>query len=201
MPTAMQQQQDRREYDRFTVDPMYSAVAVTPVASTRTRRKGASASASPSAPAATPAEGHVYEVSLGGMRFELDEPFENGSRVSVEVSLPGCLTPIRAEGPIVRVFDAEDDPGPRRMVVEFETFAIGARETLERYLGQKWLRRAPAPRVLETEQSTSLSNAQGANASGPAPAESASEPTCEVMIETNASVGKGSKKRKSASAA
>jgi hypothetical protein len=124
-------------------------------------------------------DGHVYEVSLGGIRFELDQPLPVGTRVSVEVTLPGCTKPICAEGRIVRVFDEIDDPGPRRMVVEFETFAAGARESLDRYLSQKWLRRAPTQQFVEAE----------------------SEPTCEVMIETNAVAGKGSKKRSSASAA
>ena len=164
-PTSSHVATDRRQHARFVVDPMYSAVSVAPAPS---KRKA-------SAPSV---EGHVYDVSMGGMRFELDEPMRKGSRVVVEISLPGCVTPIQAEGRIVRVFDQLDDPGPRRMAVEFETFAAGARDILERYLGQKWLRPAPGqPFVEESEQ------------------------TCEAMIETSSSCRRGSKSRTSVSAA
>ncbi len=186
----MTQTNDRRRHERFTVDPMYSAVAVSPLpTSNRTSdacegehvegHVDGQVDSQVDSQVDGHVDGHVYEVSLGGIRLELDEPLPVGTRVSVEVTLPGCTKPICAEGRIVRVFDEIDDPGPRRMVVEFETFAAGARESLERYLSQKWLRRAPTQPRVEEE----------------------SEATCEVMIETNAVAGKGSKKRSSASAA
>ena len=178
----MTQTNDRRRHERFTVDPMYSAVAVSPLATsnrTSNGREGEHVDGHVEGHVDSQVDGHVYEISLGGIRLELDEPLPVGTRVSVEVTLPGCTKPICAEGRIVRVFDEVDDPGPRRMVVEFETFAAGARESLERYLSQKWLRRAPTQPRVEEE----------------------SEPTCEVMIETNAVARKGSKKRSSASAA
>lgn len=121
---SMSESIDRRRHPRFTVDPMYSAVSVV--------RRGQRE------------EGHVYDVSLSGMRFELDRPARRGSTLDVEVSLPGCEDAIRAKARVVRVFDEVDDPGPRRMAVEFETFSAGSRAILERYLGQKWLRPAPA---------------------------------------------------------
>jgi len=156
---------DRRRHARFTVDPMFSSVAVLP------------------AGAAVPCgelgcDGHLYEVSLGGMRFELDEPLPRDSVVTAELTLPGCDAPITVDGRVLRVFDVVDDPGPRRMVLEFETFAAGARELLTRYLDQKWLRKAPT-QSLELEP----------------------EPTCEVMIETNEAASKASGTRKSVSAA
>ena len=156
---------DRRHHPRFTVDPMYSAITVRPVSEQRSK-------------GADPSEGHVYEVSLGGMRFELDEPLPVGAKIEVDVVLPGIEKPIHAQARVARVFDAVDDPGPRRMVAEFETFAAGARAALERYLGQNWLR--PAPVQAQDDEA---------------------EATCEVMIETSASGAKGSRKRKSASAA
>lgn len=174
----MTQTNDRRRHERFTVDPMYSAVAVSPLA-TSNRTSDGCGGEHVDGHVEGHVDGHVYEVSLGGIRFELDQPLPVGTRVSVEVTLPGCTKPICAEGRIVRVFNEIDDPGPRRMVVEFETFVVGAREYLDRYLSQKWLRRAPTQPRVEEE----------------------SEPTCEVMIETNAVAGKGSKKRSSASAA
>lgn len=162
MDVKAQSLTDRRSHDRFVVEPMYSGVRATP--------RGRSSEEA--------LDGHVYEISLGGMRFELDEPLPRESFVAVEISLPGCTTPICVEGRVLRVFDVVDDPGPRRMVLEFETFAAGARESLSRYLDQKWLRKAPAQPVEDEE-----------------------EPTCEVMIETNEAAASGSGRRKSVNAA
>jgi len=153
---------DRRAHDRFVVEPMYSAVRIMP-------RSGKSGD---------PLDGHIYEISLGGMRFELDEPLPRDSVVTAELTLPGCEAPIMVDGRVLRVFDVMDDPGPRRMVLEFESFPAGAQELLSRYLGQKWLRKAPT-------QSLDLEP----------------EPTCEVMIETNEATSKASGTRKSVSAA
>jgi hypothetical protein len=148
---------------RYTVDPMYSAVAVLLV--------GGDAGAEP-------LDGHIYEISLDGMRFELDEPLAGGTRISVAMMLPGCTSAFSAEGCVTRVFDAIDDPGPRRMEMTFDAFVSGEAERLAAYLDQRWLR--PAAIQVDEEES---------------------EPTCEVMIETTESTAKGSRKRKSASAA
>ena len=118
----MAQQDERRRHARFTVDPMYSSVVVT----RGTRRE----------------DGHVYDVSLGGMRLEVDRPMPTGAEVDVEVHLPGCVEAIEARARVVRVYSAVDDPGPRRIAVEFESFKEGARAMLERYLDQRWLRPA-----------------------------------------------------------
>ncbi len=148
----MANQSERRRHERFTVDPMYSSVAV----SRGTRRT----------------DGHVYDVSLGGMRFELDRAVPKGAEIDVEIQLPGCTDAICAKARVVRVFDRIDDPGPRRMAVEFETFAAGSKAMLERYLGQKWLRRAPvepaqpsrAMRSAITQASTVSSTTRSASA-------------------------------------
>jgi hypothetical protein len=160
------------EHARFTVDPMYSSVTVT-------------------LPSETHAEGHIYEVSLDGMRFELDEALPLGARVSVAMTLPGCPAAICAHGRVSHVFDAADDPAARRMVVEFETFRAGARSTLERYLDQKWLRPAPVGTDLAGNAVTAEILASDSDV----------QQTCEVMIETNDSGSTSSKRRKSASAA
>lgn len=136
----MAQSDDRRRHARFTVDPMYSSVVVT-----RGGRRE---------------DGHVYDVSLGGMRLELDRPMPAGAEVDVEVHLPGCAEAIAARARVVRVYSAIDDPGPRRIAVEFESFEAGARATLERYLGQRWLRpAAPEPVVGTTADSRSAMRA------------------------------------------
>jgi len=151
--------EDRREAPRFTVDPMYSSVTVRPAAGHG--RKGF---------ARRPLDGHVYEVSMGGLRFELDRPLRRNAAVEIELTLPGCEQEIHAHGRIVRVFDELDDPGPRRMAVEFESFGEGAKAILERYLAQKWLRRAvdqrPAPKTapLIMTESTSPVKTRSASA-------------------------------------
>jgi hypothetical protein len=151
--------EDRRETPRFTVDPMYSSVTVRPAAGHG--RKGF---------ARRPLDGHVYEVSMGGLRFELDRPLRRNAAVEIELTLPGCEQEIHAHGRIVRVFDELDDPGPRRMAVEFESFGEGAKAILERYLAQKWLRRAvdqrPAPKTapLIMTESTSPVKTRSASA-------------------------------------
>lgn len=89
------------------------------------------------------AQGHIYDISQGGARFELDEPIEEGTRIAVEISLPGCPKEIAVSGKVVRVNDAADDPGPRRMALMFESFADeSSRDALSRYLKQRWLERA-----------------------------------------------------------
>ncbi|MBL9149492.1 MAG: PilZ domain-containing protein [Phycisphaerae bacterium] len=121
---------ERRRHTRFKVMPMYSFVTV--------RRGGSADDAAASMPS-----GHVYDISEGGVRFELDEPLPEGERVAVEISLPGCDKTIAVSGKVVRVNDVDDDPGPRRMALMFESFANEAtREALRRYLRQRWLERA-----------------------------------------------------------
>lgn len=158
-PSGLAGAEDRRESPRFTVDPMYSSVTVRPAAGHG--RKGF---------ARRPLDGHVYEVSMGGLRFELDRPLRRNAAVEIELALPGCEQSIHAHGRIVRVFDELDDPGPRRMAVEFESFGEGAKAILERYLAQKWLRRAvdqrPAPKTapLIMTESTSPVKTRSASA-------------------------------------
>ena len=120
---------EQRRHPRYEVDPMYTSV-------TAERTDGSDRE--PLEPHKL--EGHAYDISLGGMRFELDEALPAGARVAVEVALPGCVQPIRATARVVRVFSAVDDPGPRRMAVEFETFLGASREALGRHIAQGWLR-------------------------------------------------------------
>jgi hypothetical protein len=119
---------ERRRHARFKVAPMYTTLHV--------RR---------TADADGPAEfdGHVYDISEGGVRFEIDEPLPEGAVIEVEIGLPGCRRLIEASGKVVRVNAAEDDPGPRRMALMFDRFADPAsREALRSYLDQRWLERA-----------------------------------------------------------
>lgn len=120
---------ERRRHTRFRVAPMYTTVQV--------RRVDTSAGESPSC------DGHVYDISEGGIRFELDEAIPEGARIQVEIGLPGCRRLIEAFGKVVRVNTAEDDPGPRRMALMFDGFADAeSRAALARYLDQRWCERA-----------------------------------------------------------
>jgi hypothetical protein len=140
----------RRRFERFTVEPMYSSVSVV--------HKGREAG-----------DGHIYEVGLGGVRLELDEPLPKRAPVELEITLPGCNEAIAARGRVVEVFDVADDPGPRRMVVEFESFKDGAEDALKRYLSQKWLKRADdqrsAPATVPSTVAASTSSAKAKSAS------------------------------------
>lgn len=73
-------------------------------------------------------QGHAYDISLGGLRFELDTPIEPGTRIAVQIQLPGSALldrkAIFAFATVVRVF--EDDleaRGPVRIAAVFETFS------------------------------------------------------------------------------
>ncbi len=68
--------------------------------------------------------GHIYDISLSGMRFELDAPLAPGSEVEVRGMLPGAQhTTFRATGRIVRIHDqADGDGGPCRMAMTFTAF-------------------------------------------------------------------------------
>jgi hypothetical protein len=45
--------------------------------------------------------GHAYDISLGGMRFELDQPIEPGTTIEVRIQLPGS-----------NAFSAQHQPNP-----------------------------------------------------------------------------------------
>jgi hypothetical protein len=125
---------ERRRHTRFKVAPMYTRVRVTAPETLETP------AAEPAIDDASDHDGHIYDISEGGVRFELDEPLPEGKRVGVEIHLPGCRTLIRAYGKIVRVNDAADDPGPRRMALRFDTFVDEeSKSALRRYLGEGWL--------------------------------------------------------------
>ncbi|QDU72111.1 PilZ domain protein [Mucisphaera calidilacus] len=68
--------------------------------------------------------GHIYDISISGMRFELDSPLPHGQRIEIRGMLPGeHHTTFCATGHVVRLHGAEDnDPGPARMAMSFETF-------------------------------------------------------------------------------
>ncbi len=119
----MNQKVDRRQHPRFAVTPSYSQVRLrllTEETFTRT--------------------GHVYDVSEGGIRFEMDVPVEPGTPVAMEIMLPDRNGTMTIDGPGRAVFllgnvvwcDA-DEPGPAQMALVITRFArAGDRDRLMR---------------------------------------------------------------------
>jgi len=93
--------------------------------------------------------GHIYDISLSGMRFELDAPLPPGSEVEVRAMLPGVNhTTFRATGRVVRIHDqADGDGGPSRMAMMFNDFKTSVdQRRLLTYLESRGLalRQSPA---------------------------------------------------------
>ncbi|MEM1447110.1 MAG: PilZ domain-containing protein [Planctomycetota bacterium] len=116
---------EARRQPRLKVPAMYSLVRVRPVGADRYVWTG-----------------HIYDVSLSGMRFELDEPLQPGTQIEVRGILPGQehIT-FRATGQIVRFHDDEPEPGPTRMGMVFEHFHSEVdQDRLTGYLGDHGLK-------------------------------------------------------------
>ena len=113
----------QRQHTRYTVPAMYSLIR----ARTRTEAHFAH-------------NGHIYDVSLGGMRFELDDAIEPGTQLDVRAMLPGAEhVTFRATGTVVRLHNDDcDDRGPTRMGLAFERFKSQAdRECVEAYVAAR----------------------------------------------------------------
>lgn len=127
---------NRRRHERFETLPMYTAIeAVTPDGRVL--------------------EGHAYDVSEGGVRFELDEAISPGTPVTLRLTLPRWLPapiddadaiiepkPVEVLGD-VRWTDDDEVRGPVRMAASFTAFLdAAARERLLHTLAAGALRRA-----------------------------------------------------------
>ncbi|MFG0256610.1 MAG: PilZ domain-containing protein [Phycisphaerales bacterium JB043] len=108
---------DRRVHTRFSLQPGYSRMVVQPLDSPECMW-----------------EGHAYDISAGGVRFELDEPLDPGTRIAMRIDLPNTSAArhigrrsIFAFGRILRVcLDDEEfgrGIGPMRMAAVFTEFA------------------------------------------------------------------------------
>jgi len=89
--------------------------------------------------------GHIYDISIAGMRFELDRALPTGSEIEIRGMLPGNNhTTFRATGKIVRLItDGEQDVGPIRMGLSFNRFQHPADEKrLQEYLSATTLKAA-----------------------------------------------------------
>lgn len=118
---------DRRAHTRFALRPMYSAVEV------KLSPDGTEALA-----------GHAYDISRGGVCFELDRWLDPGTPVRLTLTLPEWLRGLsdgEADGASVSVQGtvvwADDDevPGPVRMAAVFTSFdSVAERELFLRTL-------------------------------------------------------------------
>lgn len=97
---------DQRQHPRIKVPAMYSLIRARVVGSNRYNWTG-----------------HIYDVSLGGVRFELDMPIEPGTQLEIRGMLPGSgHTTFRAVGNVARVHSDADEQGPAIMGLQFESF-------------------------------------------------------------------------------
>ena len=113
---------NRRQHARYLVSPGYTPVSLRLLDTERFSL-----------------EGHAYDISEGGVMFELDRGVDPGTPVAVQITLPpaaGDVGPGRSVfvfGNVVWLDDS--DPGPVRMAVAFTRFArLGDRERLLRAL-------------------------------------------------------------------
>lgn len=110
---------ERRRFERFELPSMYTRVAVRSL--DRDEYEW---------------EGHAYDISRGGLRFELDRGFEPGASVAMRIDLPRAPVERSTEPRSVFVFarivwlEDDDEPGPVKMAVVFTSFARSGDEDL-----------------------------------------------------------------------
>ena len=102
---------NRRIHTRYQLPSMYTEIGVRELDDTEFRISG-----------------HAYDISLGGMRFELDEPLGPGTTIAVRIQLPGPTSDRgrRAIFAMANVVWLEEDDlengGPIRMACVFRNF-------------------------------------------------------------------------------
>ena len=101
---------NRRQHERFLLEPGYT---------------GAAARVHPDEQVFT-RDGHVYDISEGGVCFEMDQAIEPGSTISLRIDLPlnsGDIGPGRSVFVTGNVVWCEaDEPGAVRMALAITRF-------------------------------------------------------------------------------
>ncbi len=119
----MERAKDRRQHTRYVLPSMYTTVEVRPLDSEKFQWQG-----------------HAYDISEGGMRFELDHAVEPGTKIAMRLQLPGAdrlaLTERRPVYVFANVVWVEQDDlehsGPVRMACVFTRFVMpGDRDRLQ----------------------------------------------------------------------
>ena len=117
---------NRRRHDRYLLPSMYTEVAVRLMDEEKVTR-----------------EGHAYDISKGGLRFELDHAINPGTKIALRITLPGAASlraaerkPVFATGNVVWLHEDDlEQPGPVRMACVFSSFCQpGDEERLMRRL-------------------------------------------------------------------
>jgi hypothetical protein len=115
---------ERRRHERTALPAMYCLVEAWPVTAGESAREPGR-------------EGHVYDLSIGGARIDLDEPPMPGSELELKLHLPAAGAAVGVRGTVARLFGSEDDPICPRVGVRFVRFDDPADETrLRRFLGE-----------------------------------------------------------------
>lgn len=108
----MTQSVNRRRFERFRLPPMYTPIAVRPLDEGE-----------------PDLDGHAYDISEGGVRFEVDHAIAPGTPIAMEITLPATLESLEPErrvqafGSVVWTDEDPDEPGPVRMAAVFTRFA------------------------------------------------------------------------------
>ncbi|QQS09816.1 MAG: PilZ domain-containing protein [Phycisphaerales bacterium] len=111
---------NRRRFERFALLPMHAPLSIRLLSDEKFTL-----------------DGHAYDISEGGVQFELDRALEPGAGVAIRIDLPEYVTEkiggpgrsVFAFGNVVWMDDAE--AGPVRMALAFTRFAReGDRERL-----------------------------------------------------------------------
>lgn len=117
---------NRRAFERFRVNPGYTAVSVRVLPDEESFSR----------------EGHVYDLSEGGVQFELDFPIEAGSTVSMKIEVPWSapISDATNDGAVYVtgnvVWTDTEEPGAARMALAITRYdREGDKERLIRALG------------------------------------------------------------------
>jgi hypothetical protein len=120
---------NRRRHERFHLPPMYTAVTVQILGESPMEL-----------------EGHCYDISEGGVQFELDDVLPTGTAIELKIALPTHGgDPIDHEVKVVGnvVWNDQSEPGPVRMAAVFSRFGAHAdKERLFRHISGGHLTRA-----------------------------------------------------------
>jgi len=123
---------NRRRHERFSLPPMYTSLTVNVMSEPKIQ-----------------CEGHCYDISEGGVQFELDDAIPRGTPVQLLIELPSSLVDEdecgeRAVAVIANVVWIDSsEPGPVRMAAVFSRFArADDRERLFRHITSGRLVRA-----------------------------------------------------------
>jgi hypothetical protein len=106
----MRSGRERRQHPRFELEPMYTDISV------RLLEDDVFTLA-----------GHAYDISVGGLRFELDRAIAPGTKIAMQINLP-TMNNDKGPGRAVFVFanvvwlEDEDEPGPVKMAAVFTHF-------------------------------------------------------------------------------